>query len=209
MAMPTALRAGLDYVRKNPFSIFTAARQAARLRLTIPLDLLRWAVGKIPPGKVSDLAIAGAPPGIGVGLTVSVMGSQLRVGGVVKIDEITVGPGTLRVELRVHELAVKAVDGAASPITQMLGAVDLGKPGNLVSFLPKKPAMLVEAKDDRFVLDLMKLRKLGDNAKLQRALGLIAPVLSIRDVEVEGDDLLIGLRIRPTGLPRARAALRT
>jgi hypothetical protein len=209
MAMPTALRAGLDYVRKNPLTLLTAAKQAARLRITVPLDLVRWGVAKIRSSKVSDFAISSAPPGIGVGLTASVMGSQLRVGGVVKIDEITVGPGTLRIELRLHELAIKSAEGAAaSPITQMLGAVDLGKPGNLVSFLPKKPALLVEAKDDRFVLDLMKVGKLGQNKKLMRALDLISPVLAIRDVEVSGDDLLIGLRIRPTGLPSALAALR-
>ncbi len=211
MPLPTAaLRAGLDYVRKNPFAFVTVVREAVRMRVVVPLDVVRWGLGKIRSSKLSELSVSAQPPGLGLGMVVSVMGSRLRVGGTLRIDEIRVGPGTLQVELRLHDLSVAPVDGPAGPIQALLssGAIDLTKPGNLVSFLPKRPELIAEAEGDRFVLDLMRVRKLADNPRVQKILGLVSPVLSIREVETGGDDLLVGLRVRPTGLPMAIAALR-
>jgi hypothetical protein len=210
MMLPTLL-AGFDYVRKNPFALVTVAREAARMRMVVPLELVRWGLGKIRSNKISEIHVNAQPPGIGVGMNVSVMGAQLRVAGVVRIDEIMIGPGILRIELRLNNLSVQPLDAnAGGPIQALLasGAIDLAKPGNLMSFLPKKPAMIAEADGDRFVLDLMRVGSLERNTRLQKILGLISPVLSIREVETAGDDLLIGLRVTPTGLPMALAALR-
>jgi hypothetical protein len=207
----TALRASFDYVRRNPLALVTVAREAARMRLVVPLDAVRWGLGKIRSDKLTEVAVHAEGPGLGFSLVVAVMGNKLRVGGTVRIDEITAGPGTLRVEMRLHDLAVKPLDAAAGgPIQALLssGAIDLSKPGNLVSFLPKRPAILAEAEGDRFVLDLTQLRKLSENARVQKILGLITPVLAIREVEAVGDDLIIGLRVSPLGLPAALASLR-
>jgi hypothetical protein len=211
MSFPNAaLRAGFDFVRRNPMSMLTVAREAAHQRVTIPLDLVRWGLGQIRSERVSNFSVSSQPPGLGIALTVSVMGSNLRVGGVLHIDQIDVGPGTLRITLRLTGLAVDALDGPAGPIQGLLssGAIDLKKPGNLVSFLPKKPAFLVEAQDDRFVLDLMKMPALGNNPRVNKIIGAISPVLSIRDVGSHDDALFVGLRIRPAGLPHMIAALR-
>ncbi len=211
MALPTAaIMAGFDYVRRNPFALVTVAREAARLRAVVPLDVIRWGLGKIRSSKVSDFTVAAESPGLNIGMTVSVMGSTLRVGGVLLIDEITVGPGTLRVAVRLHGLTVVPQGGAAGPIQALLasGAIDLSKPGNLVAFLPKRPEVLAEAEGDRLVLDLMRVRSLADNPRVQRILGLVSPVVSVREVETVGDDLMVGLRISPMGLPMAIASLR-
>lgn len=213
MPTPTAaLRAGFDYVRRNPLSLLTVAREAARLRLVVPLELLRWGLGRIRSDKVGDFTVASDAPGIGIGLKASVMGASLRVGGTVTIDEVQIAPDTLRIALRLTGLSLDPVDPAsAGPIKALLssGAIDLSKPGNLVAFLPKKPALLVDADGDRLVLDLMKLRSLRDNPKVARVLGLLAPVLSIRELETQGDDLMVGLKIHPAGLPILLAALRS
>jgi hypothetical protein len=210
MSATAALRAGFDYVRRNPFALVTVARHAARLRLVVPLDVVRWGLGKIRSDKLSELAVSARPPGLGLELVANVMGNRLRVGGTLHIDEITVGPGTLRAEVRLRDLSLTQEGGAGGPLQALLasGAIDLKKPGNLVAFLPERPALLVEADGDRFVLDLMQVRALARNQRLQRLLGLISPVVSIRDVDSDGDDLLIGLRITPTGLPVALASLR-
>ena len=66
-------------------------------------------------------------PGLGFSLVADAMGNKLRVGGTVRIDEITAGPGTLRVELRLNDLSVKPMDAAAGgPIQALLasGAID-------------------------------------------------------------------------------------
>lgn len=208
MSFPNvALRAGFDYVRRNPMSI---VREAVRQRFAIPLDLVRWGLSRIRSERVGEFSVSSQPPGVGLGLTVSVMGSRLRVGGVIHLDEIDVGPGTLRVHLRLTGLKLDALDGPASPIQGLLasGAINLNKPGNLVGFLPKKPAFLVEAEGDRFVLDLLQIPALGRNARVAKIIGAISPVLSIRDVDCHDDALFIGLRITPAGLPLSIAALR-
>lgn len=210
-AATTVLLAGFEYVRRNPLSVVTVARHAARMRAVVPLDVVRWGLSRIKNEMVSDFSVSAQPPGLGLGVTVNVMGNRLRVGAVLHIDEIQVGKGLLRVEVRVKGLTVDALDGnGGGPIQALLssGAIDLNKPGKLLAFLPKRPALLVEADDDRFVLDLMQIRALAKNPMLARMAGLISPVLSIRDVATAGDDLLIGVRITPSGLPSALASLR-
>ena len=210
MSTPTAaLRAGFDYLRRNPLSLFTAARQAARMRLTIPLDLVRWGLGKIRSSAVGDFTVAASPPGMEVGLVASVMGNRLRVGGVVTIDDLAFSPDTLVLSVRLNGLKVEPL-GGGGPIQALLasGAIDLAKPGNLVGFLPTRPPMLVEAKDDRLGFDLLKVPALAKNTQLRRVLGLLAPVLSIRDVSTQGDDLLVGVRVTPSGIPLLLSALR-
>jgi hypothetical protein len=211
MSFPNAaLRASFDYVRRNPLALVTVAREAAHQRVAIPLDIVRWGLGRIRSSKVSDFSVSSQAPGLGIGLTVDVMGSRLRVGAVVHIDQIDIGPGTLRVTLRLTGLSLDALGGAAGPIQGLLasGAIDLTKPGNLVGFLPKKPPFLVEAEGDRFVLDLMQVPALAKNPRVQKIVGAISPVLSIRDVASHDDAIFVGLRIRPTGLPFMIAALR-
>jgi hypothetical protein len=211
MSFPNAaLRAGFDYVRRNPMSMLTVAREAAHQRVAIPLDILRWGLGRIRSERVSSFSVSSQPPGLGIGLTANVMGTRVRVGAVVHIDQIDVGPGTLRVTLRLTNLALDVLDGPAGPIQGLLssGAIDLKKPGNLVGFLPKKPPFLVEADGDRFVLDLLKMPALANNPRVNKIMGAISPVLSIRDVASHDDALFVGLRLHPAGLPHMIAALR-
>ena len=211
MSSPTAaLRASFDYVRRNPLSLISAVREAARLRLTVPLDLVRWGLGRIKSDKVGDFTVAASPPGIEIGLVAQVMGNGIRVGGVVTIDEVAFTAESLRLAIRLNGLRVEPTSSGSGPIQALLasGAIDLSKPGNLVTFLPKRPAMLVEAEGDRLVFDLLKIPALAKNATLRRALGALAPVLSVREAVVQGDELLVGLRISPSGLPLLFSALR-
>jgi len=208
--MTSVLRAGLGYFTKDPRTIVSAAREAARLRFTIPLDVIRVALAKIRSKAVSDFSVAGEEPGLRLGLVASVMGNKLRVGALLLVDEITLGPSLLRVALRVHGLTVEPQGNVAGPISALLasGAIDLAKPGNLMGFLPKKPAMIADARDDRFELDLLQIPSLRDNPRVQKALTMLTPVLAIRDVQTRGDALLVGVRIHASGLPLLLAALR-
>jgi hypothetical protein len=207
--MSSALSAGLGYF-KNPLSVLQAARDAAKLRLTVPLDLVRWGLGKIRSKAVGEFSVAAEPPGIRLGLVATVMGNQLRVGAVVNVEQIELGPDMLRLTIRVNGLAVEPQGMVAGPISALLssGAIDLSKPGNLMGFLPKKPAMIAEAKDDRFVLDLLQIASLRDNLRVQKILSMLTPVVTIRDLVTSGDALLVGLRFHPSGLPLLLAALR-
>ena len=123
-------------------------------------------------------------------------------------------PESMRVTVRLRDVKLELVGDSDSPVATLIksGALDLSKPGNLVGFLPQRPPLLLEARDDRFVVDLMKVPKLAENAKVQRILAALGEVLRVRGVRVEqgvGEGLLvISVTLRPTGLPAALAALR-
>jgi hypothetical protein len=214
MPSPLAvLRAGFDYLKRNPTELFTVARHAAGFRAVVPLDALRWFVANSPPNKKApqDVVIGEKPPSITFGATIDLMGTKVRANAAIRIDELRLSPEELRISVRLSDVKMEVIgQGGDSPVAALLksGALDLSKPGNLANFMPKRPPALVEAKDDRLVLDLMKVPKIADNPKVKTILGVITPVLVIRDITVAEDHIQISWRPRITGLAEALSALR-
>jgi hypothetical protein len=118
---------------------------------------------------------------------------------------VRTGDGLLQVALTVRSLELDAPAG--SPAAMMISRLDLKRPATLLDMLPKKPPIIAEALEDRFVLDLLRLRPLARNATLRRALAVLGPVLGIGAVATDGDLLTIALVPRPTGVIEAVMAL--
>lgn len=208
-----ALRAGFDWLRRNPTELITVARAAAGLRVSAPLDALRWLLARAPQGKRSpkDVVIGQRPPAMTLAATIDLMGNPVRADAAIKVEEIRLGPDELRVTLRLSDVKLVYLgDNPQSPVGVLLksGALDLSKPANLANFMPKRPIALVEAKDDTIVLDLARVPKIGANPRVKKILSVITPVLVIRDVRVEDEHLYVSWRPRLTGLPTSLAALR-
>jgi hypothetical protein len=138
------------------------------------------------------------------------MGTALRANAAIKIDEISLGPDALRIGIRLGDVKLALIGDSESPIATLIksGALDLSKPGNLVKFLPKRPPAIVEAEDDRIVLDLMKVPAIANNAPLRRLIAVLTPVVNIRAIETDRDHIYVALKASPGGLPRAITALR-
>ena len=214
MPSPLAvLRAGMAYLRKNPTELIYVARNAAGLKIVLPLDALRWLSDNSKGGKRApkEVVIGGKPPAITVAATLDLMGTPVRAGAAIRFEELSLGADQLRIALRLSDVTMQALGAADTPVGALLksGALDLSKPGNLANFLPKRPAALVEAKDDLIVLDLMKVPKIAENARLRRILGVVTPVFVIREVRVADDHLILSWRPRPAGVLSAVAALRS
>lgn len=214
MAKPNTklmLQAAKDYLRQHPEEIGRALKGAFGLRFGVPLDSLRYLARElIPAGKVRDVVIDSAPPGIRLALTVDAVGASLRASFVVSVEEIVVTTDEVRMAMRVTDMHLKVLDGFDKPVAALIqsGALDLSKPGNLIAFIPKKPALIVEAKDDRIVVDLMKIKKLADNPKVRRILSVATPVLGVRAIRSKDDHLDVHLKAMTSGLPTAIEALR-
>lgn len=215
MALPirSALRSASRYVLKNPVSMLNVARHALGLKLAVPLDALRWFVEHTPPGKSSptDVTISAMPPAVHIGATLELMGSRLRVGAAIKVDELRIEPEELRLQLRLSSVEMTVLDKSETPISGLIksGALDLSKPGNLANFMPKKPPALIDAHDDVLVLDLMRVPKLANNLRLRRMLQRLTPVMNVAALKTDGDFLIVALRATPAGFPRALAAARS
>lgn len=199
------------YLMEHPEEILGALKNAASLRIGIPLDAVRWFIGQLKSKKVpKDLDVAAVPPGLRVVGTLRLMGNEVRVSSLIFVDKVQFDEGQLRAELRLTEVVLRSLGSADSPIATLLksGALDLSKPGNLLNYLPQKPAIVVDSKDDRITLDLMKHPAIAENAKVRRGLRLLIPLVTISAVETYGDHLSLKLRLQRGGLKKALLELK-
>jgi hypothetical protein len=214
MALPlrAALRSASRFAISNPTTMLSMARHALGMRIAIPLDALRWFISSTPPSKKApqDVTINAKPPAIVLGATIDLMGTTVRASAAIKIDQLEIGPESLRVSLRLADVNLKVIGESFTPVAGLIksGALDLSKPGNLANFMPKKPDVLVSAKDDVIVLDLMKNPKIRQNDKVRRVLETLTPVVNVSGLSTDRDLLLIQVRATPLGFPRALNAAR-
>ena len=214
MALPlrAALRSAGRFIAKNPTTMLSMARHALGMRVAVPLDALRWFIANTPPSKKApqDVTITPRPPAIGIGATIDLMGTTVRAGASIRVDTIEVGEEKFRVSLRLSDVNMKVLGESFTPVAGLIksGALDLSKPGNLAKFMPKRPAVLVEAHDDVIVLDLMQNPKIASNERVRGILGTLTPVVQVSGMTTEGDFLILQLRASPFGLPRALNAAR-
>lgn len=212
MFSPTAMiKAAVGYVRKNPDEVVRAAVNATGLRFGVPLATLRWFAGQVK-GKSApkEVEITAAPPALRFSAVLDAMGTNVRASAAIKVDEITISEEAVRIGVRLRDVKLALVGDAESPIATLIksGALDLSKPGNLVKFVPKKPPAIVEAEGDRIVVDLLKVPKLANDARVKRLLSVLSPVLGIRSIETDRDHLYVKLRASPAGLLEAVGKLR-
>jgi hypothetical protein len=205
------LSAATGYLRRNPDEIVRQAFNAGRLRFGIPIAALRWLAGQAKSKKAPrDIELGAAPPALRLSATVHAMGTELRAGAEVEVEEVEISAEAIRIGLRVRQVKLKVLDDSETPVATLVksGALDLSKPGNFVKFIPKRPKAIVDAHDDRIVIDLMKIPALGESKRLRRAIGVVSPLVGIRAIETEGDHLYVALRATPAGLREAIVALR-
>ncbi len=197
---------------KNPTTMLSMARHALGMRIAVPLDSLRWFIANTPPSKKApqDITITPRPPAIGLGATIDLMGTTVRAGASIRIEQIEITDHKFKVTLRISDVTMKVLGESFTPVAGLIksGALDLSKPGNLAKFMPKKPPVLVEAHDDIVVLDLMQNPKFAENDKVRALLGTVTPVIQVSGLSTEGDFLILQLRASPFGLPRAISAAR-
>lgn len=200
------------YLRENPTELLRALKNAALLRVGLPIDALRWLASQLKGKRApKNLTLEPVPPGIRVGAEVSLAGTDVRASATIFVDRVSVSAESARFELRLQGVKLELCDpNSDSPVATLLksGALDLSKPGNLAAFMPKRPAMLVEAEGDRIVLDLMKHPKLASNEKIAKILALVTPLVTVREIATDDAHLDVQLGAFPEGVQQAVAAVR-
>lgn len=204
------VHAATDYLKAHPEEVVRALRGAVGLRAGIPLDALRYLVAELASGPKAptDVVLEAVPPGLRAGLTVRAMGTTLRVRLTVFVEELDLAHDAAVVTARIADLNLEVLDGEDSPVAGLIksGALDLSKPGNLVAYMPKRPELLIDAKDDRITVDLMKVPKLRDNPKVRRIFDVGLPVVNIAAITTKDDHLDIQFKAKPSGIGEAIAA---
>jgi len=182
-----------NYLYQHPDELLRLLRNAALFKFGVPIAALRWAAtqnGAKGRKGLRDVSLEAVPPGLRVGMSVELMGTSLRVSALLFIEHVQLGPEELRVELRVNEVKLALLGESESPLAALIrsGALDLGKIGNLVAVMPRRPAFLVEAKDDRIVLDLKRHRTFA-SPRMQKLIGLVTPLISVKGVATDSGHL--------------------
>lgn len=200
-----------SYLKENPKELLRAARNAFRLRFGLPIDALTWLLGELETEKgPRDFELAACPPGIRITATVEEMGTLLRGSAVVTVTSVEIAPESLRVTVKLADVSV-GLQGSeiATPLAALIrsGALDLTRVANLVAHLPTRPAILVEAADDRLVLDFMRHPKIAGEPRLRQVVAITAQLLQVDAVETDASHLDVSLRALPQGLSALFASL--
>ncbi|MFO0660467.1 MAG: hypothetical protein U0165_11640 [Polyangiaceae bacterium] len=207
-----AVQAAIRYIQQHPGILVKYAVNAAGLKVTIPLDVLRYAVKQLK-GKNApkDVVFEAFSPSLRAAATVDAMGTPLRAEAKIKIDSIDATLEQVKIEIRLSDVKLKLEAESDAPVAVLIksGALDLSKPGNLVKFIPKRPKAIIEAGDDRIVLDLMKEEKFANNPDVKHLLAIITPSLAIRSLVAEDDAIVIAFRPRIDGVKSSFEAARS
>jgi hypothetical protein len=205
----SVLERAARWMRSHPEEIIGAALDAVALRLTVPIDALRFLVRQLKGRNApEDVEMVAVPPGLRVAATLNAMKTKLRASATLLVEEMRLGPEELRFSLRLRHVSLAVIGQSDSPVATLVnsGALDLSRPGKLVANLPKRPAFIVEADGDRLVIDLMRDPKLA--RKLRRAAGVLTPLVTVTGVESKGDVMTLQLACFPEGLLGALGSIR-
>ncbi len=203
MKLMDALGAARRYLREHPEELTRAARNALGLRVGVPLAAIRWLAGRAEAsGKVRDVSVEPVPPGIRLGASFSLMDAPLRASAVLYVERLHLGEEELTVTLRVEELDLRVIGETSSPIAALVrsGALDLSRPGNLVAYLPRRPPIVVDARDNRVTLDLMRDPRLRDVEWVQGLVAVLTSFVTLQSVETDGSHLDLAFRPLPRGV---------
>jgi len=206
-----ALIAGINYLKKHPGELLHSARRARHLSLTIPVAALKWMASELTAGASGpqDVQIAACPPGLRVHATVEQMSTQIRASCVLNVERVTVGADAFELELRLKGVTLDVPDEAAqTPLAALIRSqtLDLTRVASLIAYLPSRPAVLVDAVDDRLVFDLMKVPRFSRDPRVRKILGLVSGILAVESVRVNEDHLEVHFRHVPGSI---RALMRT
>ncbi len=210
---PTKLaKDACTHITQNPATLLKTLKGFFGLQCVIPMDAIRYMVRELVGEKKApqDIVLQPVPPGLRISATLQVMGTSLRVSGIVTVVEMVTMADQIPVKVKITDLSITTIGNSSSPIVGLLqsGAFDLAKPANLLSFFPKKPSYLLEAKEDLFTIDLLKLSKIGSKKSIQTTLSTLTPVLQVIGISTDGDSLFFQLKAKPSNIAESFAAVR-
>lgn len=211
MRRDDALDAAKRYLKGHPEELARFARSALGMRLGVPLAALRWLGAQVEKqGKVQDLVIDSTPPGIRVGANIDLMSTPVRASATVFVERVQLSSDQMTIALRLEDVSLALLGSSKTPVAMLIrsGALDLSRPANLVAHLPDVPPVVVEARDNRIVLDLLRAPKLAENPLVRKAVGVLSAFVTVHGLETDENHVDLAFRAFPNGLRGAASAIR-
>lgn len=205
------VRAFGGYLRRHPEEVLRAAKNAATLKVGVPVKALWWLARELGGDKVpDDLVLEARAPGIYARASFEMMKTPLRGGANIIVQSVDIRDDAILIDLRFEEITLEVTDPqAGTPVAALLqsGALDLSRPGDLLSYMPKRPQLLVAAKGNVLTLDLMKHPKLSRD-RARRLVSLLAPLVGVESIRTEGEHVDVAFSALPGGPGEVLAKIR-
>jgi hypothetical protein len=207
-----AVRAVGGYLRRHPEEVLRAAKNAATFKLGVPVKALLWLVRELGGSKVPhDLFLQARAPGIYARASFEMMKTPLRGGANIIVQSVNIGDDSILVDLRFEDITLEVTDPqAGTPVAALLqsGALDLSRPGDLLSYMPKRPQLLVAAKGNILTLDLMKHPQLSKE-RARRLVSVLVPLVGVESIRTDGEHLDVAFSALPGGPGEVLAKIRS
>ena len=201
-----AVQALTGYLKKHPEELLRQAKNATSMKFGLPLAALRWVIRELGGDKVpNDLELIAKNPGIFASASMELMATRLRASATVIVDSVDFRTDALLVEVRLNDIELKVLDeNAGTPIAALLqsGALDLSRPGDLLSYLPKRPEIIVGTEKNRLTLDLMKHPQLS-RERAKKLVTLLVPLVAVDAIRTDGEHLDVSFAALPLGAQQA------
>jgi hypothetical protein len=200
-----------QYLQRHPEELGRVLRGLLGLRLGVPLDAIRWLAAQAArSGSARDIEIDSVPPGFRVAATFELMRTTVRGAATLYVERMRLTGEEARIELRLEDVTLSLVEDATTPVALLIksGALDLSRPANLLKHLPTRPPFLLEARDNRVVLDFIRHPAIAANDPLRHALHAVTSVVTLHGLETDERHFDFTFRAFPGGLGHAARSLR-
>lgn len=206
-----AVRAATGYLKRHPEEVLRAAKNAATFKLGVPVSALVWLLRELGGNKVpSDLHLEAQNPGIYARASFEMMKTPLRGGANIIVQSVDLRSDALLVELRIEDISLEVTKpNVGTPVAALLqsGALDLSRPGDLLSYMPKRPALIVATHGNVLTLDLMRHPKLSAE-RARKLVSLVVPWIGVETIKTEGSHLDVAFSPLPGGPAEVLSRLR-
>lgn len=197
-----AVRAAGGYLKRHPEELLRAARNAAAMKLGIPVKALLWVARELGGDKVpADLLLEARRPGIYARASFEMMKTPLRGGANIIVESVVVRSDAILIDLRFEDITLEVTrPNVGTPVAALIqsGALDVSRPGDLLSYMPQRPALLVESRGNVITIDLLRHPKLSAK-KAKKLVALIAPLLCVEAVRTDDSHLDVAFSPLPGG----------
>lgn len=198
--------------RLDPAQALRVLRRALAGRISIPLSTIRSRLAQMAE-KVA-LEIEPASPGLRIRGEAHALGAPIAFAARIDADGVHIEGERRTVTIRLSEVELSTSDDAPGPLADAIrnGMIDIDNPATLIGNMITLPDMIVAAKGQEVVLDLMRVPAIQRDEMLRAAIAAATSYLCVKGIRISDDAVELELGLLPGGpkeaaLSTARAAL--
>jgi len=186
--------------------------QALRGRVSIPLSSIRSRLAHLSE-KIA-LEIEPVSPGLRIRGQAHALGAPISFAARIDADGVHIEGERRTVRVRLSEVELSTTEDAPGPLADAIRQemIDTNNPATLIGNMISLPDVIVEAKGQDVVLDLMRIPAVQRDEMLRAGIAAATSYLCVKGIRVSGDAVELQLGLLPGGpkeaaLSTARAAL--